>query len=181
MKLVAATALVRLPGRFEILGRACALIPRDGLVLEFGVASGATIRCIADALAPRPVYGFDWFHGLPEPWNGLPAGHFSCEPPDVPDNVELVIGLFADTLPLFLEEHREDVALLHLDCDIYSSTRTVLDALTPRIVSGTVLVFDEYWIAPDHERRAHIEWMAERGKSGTLDSSASEQACFVMD
>jgi len=34
--------------------------------------------------------------------------------------------------------------LINIDCDIYSSTKTVLDLLAKRIVKGTVIIFDEY-------------------------------------
>ena len=43
----------------------------DGLYLEFGVATGNTLREIASA-APtgKIVYGFDSFNGLPGNWSG---------------------------------------------------------------------------------------------------------------
>jgi hypothetical protein len=47
-------------------------------------------------------------------------------------------------LPTFLEQHPGNVRFINIDCDIYSSTKTVLDCLAPRIVPGSVLVFDEY-------------------------------------
>ena len=34
--------------------------------------------------------------------------------------------------------------LINADCDVYNSTKTVLDLLAPRIVPGSVIVFDEY-------------------------------------
>jgi hypothetical protein len=34
---------------------------------------------------------------------------------------------------------------LHIDCDLYSSTKTIFNLLKGRIVSGTVIVFDEYF------------------------------------
>jgi hypothetical protein len=33
---------------------------------------------------------------------------------------------------------------VNVDCDIYSSTKTVLDLLAPRMQVGTVIIFDEY-------------------------------------
>ena len=75
--------------RFEILRFAAALAPLTGLILEFGVASGATITCLAETeqLSYRKIYGFDWFQGLPERWGSYPIGHFACTPPTVPANV----------------------------------------------------------------------------------------------
>ena len=119
----------------------------DGLVLEFGVFSGETIAAIARALPARAVHGFDSFEGLPEHWrDGVAAGAFdrAGELPKVPDNVELVKGWFAETLPRFLEDHPDaPAAFVHVDSDLYSSAACVLALLRPRIVPGTIIVFDE--------------------------------------
>lgn len=37
---------------------------------------------------------------------------------------------------------------LHIDCDLYSSTKVVFDFLKNQIVKGTVIVFDEYFNYP---------------------------------
>ena len=141
--------------------------PADGLFLEFGVASGATLRVIAEHGRAGAVHGFDSFEGLPEHWrSGFGVGAFAAEQlPDVP-GAELVVGLFDQTLPGFLAEHDQPVAFLHLDADLYSSTRTVLTALAPRMRAGTVLVFDEYFNFPgweEHEHRAWTEFVEETG------------------
>ena len=79
---------------------------------------------------------------------------------------ELVVGWFDDTLPGFLADHQDEVAFLHLDADLYSSTRTVLQALRPRLRKGTVILFDEYFNFPGweaHEHRAWTEFVSETG------------------
>ena len=141
--------------------------PREGLYLEFGVATGSTARIIAEAAPSGTVFGFDSFEGLPEHWrNGYPVGEFAMEQiPDVP-GVEFVVGWFDQTLPGFLEAHPEPVAFLHLDADLYSSTVTVLEALAPRLRVGTVVVFDEYFNFPgweEHEHRAWTEFVESTG------------------
>ena len=50
--------------RSELLSHVLSLAPKDGLVLEFGIAGGETIRQIAAQRAGK-VYGFDSFEGLP--------------------------------------------------------------------------------------------------------------------
>ena len=58
-------------------------------------------------------------------------------------------------------------SLIHIDCDIYASTRTVLELLAARIVPGTVIVFDEYLNYPswkEHEFRAFQEFVAAGGR-----------------
>jgi len=121
---------------------------RSGLYLEFGVFSGNTINHIAGQV-DQTVYGFDSFEGLPERWrDGLDAGHFKPMGgtlPKVRPNVQLVKGWFDKTLPEFLDKHPENVSFLHVDCDLYSSTKTIFTYLGPRIQPGTVIVFDEYF------------------------------------
>jgi predicted O-methyltransferase YrrM len=141
------------------------LVP--GLFLEFGVASGGTLRTIAEYAPAGTVFGFDSFEGLPEHWrSGYDAGQFAQEQlPEVP-GAELVVGWFDATLPGFLEQHREPVAFLHLDADLYSSTKVLLDLLQPRLRPGTVILFDEYFDDPgweEHEHRAWTEFVARTG------------------
>ena len=70
------------------------------------------------------------------------------------------VGLFSETLPLFLEKHDGEIKFLNIDCDLYSSTKLVFKLLESRIVPGTVIFFDEYfgfrgW--RDHEFKAFQE------------------------
>ena len=105
---------------------------KEGLYLEFGVGRGKSMRWIAPQ-AKGTVYGFDSFDGIQEYWNGNPVGAFAQKKlPKVPDNVEFEIGYFDATLPGFLEKHAEPIAFLHVDCDLYSSTVTIFDALGSR-------------------------------------------------
>ncbi len=138
----------------------------DGLYMEFGVRSGGTINHLARLNPKRTIHGFDSFDGLPEPWTGytIDAGAFRGEGiPAVEDNVELHVGWFDDTLPGFVDSHDGPLALAHIDSDIYSSCKTVLDNLAPRVVPGTILVFNEYFNYPNwkqHEYRAFQEFCA---------------------
>lgn len=149
-----------------------ALAPNSeaGLWLEFGVGTGTTLRLLGEARAPRPVYGFDWFQGLPEDWvpeYGMVKGSFAMpQPENLPSNSHLVLGLFEETVEGFLAEHTGTVELAHIDCDIYSSTVTVLTALTDRLAPGSVLVFDELLYYPqreNHEVKAFYEWLQRTG------------------
>src|SRR5512139_2566413 len=125
-----------------------------GWALEFGVGAGNSTRMIA---ARMPVVGFDCFTGLPEDWETYPAGTFACAPPTIP-NTRLVIGLFADTLPGFDFRTVDPVGLVHIDCDLYSSTATVLQWVMPHLRAGCYLVFDEWFGHPEHEPRAFREY-----------------------
>lgn len=159
--------------------------PQDGLWLEFGVATGTTIRHLG-SLTKQKVYGFDSFEGLPENWRtGFDQGAFAQSLPSVPANVELIKGWYSDTLPAFAARHPERVSLLHVDCDLYSSTKTIFDTIGDRIGPGCVIVFDEYWNYPgwrEHEHKAFLEFIAAKELTYRYDSFVpfTQQVCVVM-
>ncbi len=130
----------------SVLRFAMAHAPSTGLVLEFGVRRGTSLRCLA-ALTEQTVHGFDSFEGLPEAWGDHPPGLLTTGRalPTVPGHVTLQVGWFAETLPRFLGENpTEKVRLVNIDSDLYPSAQTVLQHLAPRIHPGTILVFDEF-------------------------------------
>ena len=154
----------------ETLRHGLELVKVDGLALEFGVAGGTTLRIISEALRPtgHDVWGFDVWSGLPEAWRtGFPAGEFAQPAPPAVPGAQLVSGLFEDTLPGFLDDHPGPVAFAHLDADLYSSTRTVLDLIGDRLVPGSVLVFDEYFNYPGWQRHEHRAWSEFVARTGT--------------
>ncbi|WP_081736303.1 class I SAM-dependent methyltransferase [Amycolatopsis orientalis] len=152
----------------ETLQYALDLAPAGGMALEFGVYSGSTLKVIANARAGHEVYGFDSFQGLPEDWRpNIPAGAFTAERPPEVDGAELVVGWFADTLAGFLDEHPGPVAFLHLDADLYSSTKSVLDHVGPRLRPGSIVLFDEYFNYPGWEKHEHRAWREYVERSGT--------------
>lgn len=124
---------------------ALAHVKLDGLVLEFGVYNGKSIQNIA-SIVNTAVHGFDSFEGIPENWNDEPSGSYSAngELPAVPSNVTLHQGWFEDTIPKFQKENSGPIRFMNIDCDLYSSTKTIFDLLGPQVVSGTVMVFDEF-------------------------------------
>ncbi len=160
----------------------------DGLWMEFGCWAGRTCKEFAKH---HKIYTFDSFEGLPSDWaksnsETMQNGSFTLrgKPPiDLLNNpnIECVIGLFEDTFGPFLAEHKEDVACLHLDADLYSSTKTVLDLLilNSRIVSGTIIMLDEIWgyeNFADHELKA----LMESGLTYRYLAHTKEQACIVV-
>jgi hypothetical protein len=154
-------------GRWEVLRASLKQVSVEGLYCEFGVYQGATINFIA-SLTPATVHGFDSFEGLPEDWWGRARkGTFKVEGlPNVRDNVRLYKGWFSESLPRFKAEHPEPMAFMHLDADLYSSTRDVLTILCDRIVPGTVMQFDEFFNTPEwreNEYKAFMEFVEENG------------------
>jgi hypothetical protein len=173
--------------RDDLLRLAAARAPADGAVLEFGVAGGDSIRLLARALPGRVLHGFDSFEGLPEDWPGRheAKGHYAqATLPAVPGNVTLHKGWFDQTLPPYLTADSQPVALLHLDADLYSSTRTVLGLLAARLRAGTVIVFDEYFNHVgwrDNEFKAFHEFVAEQGLTYRYLGWSYQQAAVVIE
>ena len=70
-------------------------INNHGLILEFGVRKGKTIKEIARRKKNRLCHGCDSFEGLPEDWSGkpYPKGSYSEKGkiPLVPKNVKMHI------------------------------------------------------------------------------------------
>lgn len=151
----------------------------EGNCVEFGVYKGRSLKIIAEHYAPKAVYGFDSFEGLPDDWevsdgNVYEKGRFSLEGnlPEVPDNAELVVGWFNETLEGWLKDHQEPLAFVHVDSDLYSSAKYILTTLNDYIKPGTIILFDEllnfesgvgvdyeYW--SEGEWKAMNEWMQE--------------------
>lgn len=118
---------------------------KGGLILEFGTGSGTSTNAIAKLISPRKIYSFDSFDGLPEDWYGFyTKGYFKVDFNTLKfdNNVVILKGLFEDTLPIFLKEHDELIGFCHIDSDLYSSCKFVLNSLKDRL-NNVIIVFDE--------------------------------------
>jgi hypothetical protein len=176
-----------LEDRFALLRFALERAPQHGLILEFGVEKGDSLRWIARH-TQREVHGFDSFRGLPLDWGGTreTRGKFNRQGrlPKVPGNVVLHVGWFDQTVPSFVAAGRGLIAMLHIDCDIYESTRIVLDHLSDGIVAGTWIVFDEYFNYPGwrlHEFKAFQEWIAAHGRRYRYTGFSAEKGHVAVE
>jgi len=154
----------------EVLRLASDSVTIDGLFVELGVCTGTTINFIGALNPHKKIYGFDSFEGLPEDWvrgdRIIPQGSLGLKNPSVLPpvlhNVELIKGWFDDTLPMFAKQATHPIALLHIDCDIYSSTVSAFQHLGGLLREGTVIVFDEFYNYPgyeNHEFKAFMEFL----------------------
>jgi O-methyltransferase len=121
---------------------------------EFGVFEGASIRqwCELNQNAGSRFFGFDSFEGLPEDWHsGKRKGAFSTggKPPEIADpRVSFVAGWFQVSMRGFLASYaRQSQMVIHIDCDLYSSTLYCLTTLDPVISPGTLIVLDDFFDA----------------------------------
>jgi hypothetical protein len=120
-------------------------------LFEFGVYRGDSLRtwCMLNTNPHSRFYGFDSFEGLPEYWKpGRPKGAFSTfgETPEIKDpRVQIVVGLFQQSLPAFLSSYRPARRIVvNNDSDLYSSTLYSLTRLNSVMPAGTLIIFDEF-------------------------------------
>jgi O-methyltransferase len=156
----------------------------DGDYVEFGCHGGMTFRLAFDQIRQRNIkrhmWAFDSFEGLPERthqldnhprWKkgdmstGVENFHQICRVHGIShDAYTAVKGFYAMTLIETKSlKHPSNIALAYVDCDMYSSTKLVLQFLKPLLKHGMILAFDDYfcWSA-DHisgERQALLEML----------------------
>lgn len=146
---------------FEVARRM--IVGRRPLYLEFGVWEGTSMTWWSRNLSQpdAKLVGFDSFEGLPEDWtHWIGAGFFKTDgPPQIDDSrVSFQVGWFEETLPHFaIPDH--DQLILNADCDIYSSTATVLRWAEPYLRPGTLIYFDDF-PDRDHQMKAFHELRA---------------------
>jgi hypothetical protein len=160
----------------------------SGSVIEFGTNNGGWLKYFVDRLPPTiRLSGFDCFEGLPEAWDGLPAGSIKgfgapvalwddhpemrqkiiddaergmAFPVPPQPNIRIESGLFSEALPRFLRDERlDDLRLVHFDADLYTSTRPVLDTVCGRLKHRYLILFDELY-SVNHEFKAWNEFLA---------------------
>lgn len=158
---------------------------------EFGVSKGISTKCILNFLPKdTKLFLFDSFKGLPESWLGpdnrmRQIGAYKCPPPDFDDErIIWYIGMFEDVIPSFVGFQDKPLAFIHIDCDIYSSTKTIFDNINELIVPGTVILFDEYYNYSDwkkHEYKAFTEWVDKNDREFSyLGRTNKTQAWLVI-
>lgn len=152
-------------------------IPGD--VVECGTARGGSAALMGLTLerlrAPRTLWVFDTFEGIPPPTADDPdeaiarlyTGQFRGEQSEVEAlfarlgilaRSRLVKGLFQDTVAT---APVRQIAVLHLDGDWYESVKVCLDHLYDRVSPGGVVQIDDYghW---EGARKAVDEFMRDR-------------------
>ena len=167
----------------HVIDPAILRFPDGGTILEFGVASGSSYIQLADIIKnhnwPCKLIGFDSWQGLPKETEGIfrrpgwGEGQFSY-PRKVVENklrklgislpderFKLVDGWFEDTLTTELQQTIENLILVNIDVDLYSSAVQVLEFLTPLLQKGTIIYFDDWCGLSDEicgERLAFKQW-----------------------
>ncbi len=130
-------------------------------------------------LSQMRFIGFDSFQGMPPATERvdeglLQPGDLSASLEEVQkalsaagvdlSRVDLVPGFFEDSLPAYKERIiSSGIAIANVDCDFYSSARTVLQFLGDTLVEGGIIVFDDWFLFGGHpdrgEQKAFHEWL----------------------
>lgn len=158
-------------------------------VCEFGVYRGHSLQIIRSLFdASVPVFGFDSFEGLPSDWTRANVKKELFDTggrmPEI-SGVIIFKGWFSETIPQY-KKIAKPISLLHIDCDLYSSTKDVLSGLNDFIVRNTIIVFDEWYYNhdptfDDEEQRAFWEWVKAYNRQYTfLDNEQHEQKIVRM-
>ena len=71
------------------------------------------------------------------------------------ENLELVEGDIIETVPAFCADHPElGISLLNIDVDLLEPTRVCLEHLYPRVVSGGIVILEDYGAFPGATKAA---------------------------
>lgn len=164
-----------------------------GDYFEFGVFQGTTFihayRWMSPHFKSMRFFACDSFEGLPvlsgiDATNGYSSnfrqGQFASSEEEFIKNlgnndvelgrVRTIKGWFKETLtPAKAGEYGIDkIAAAWVDCDLYESTVPVLEFITPFLVTGSVIVFDDWRCfrnSPDFgEKRACREWLSRNSR-----------------
>lgn len=133
-----------------LLARSIINLPGD--TAEVGVWRGGSSRLISEQLPDKLHFAIDTYEGIP---NSDPTmdEHLDGEFSDTnfndvrkfidQHNVCIVKGYFPDVVNKFDLENRR-FCLVHVDGDTYRTTLDCLNFFFPRMVSGGIIVFDDY-------------------------------------
>jgi O-methyltransferase len=141
---------------------ACQKIPGD--MAEAGVFLGGTALVML-AASPKRLHLFDTFEGLPHEEGKFASGEWSGSISDVKRNlsqhqvrIEFHPGLFPASAGK-LGNLR--FSFVHLDLDLYDSTRAALNWFWPRLEAGGILLSHDYPLS-DGVVKAFHEFFKER-------------------
>jgi len=159
----------------------------SGDYVEFGCCGGMTFKLAYQESRKRglnsKLWAFDSFCGLPSPsvpedqhpiWiegtmkMSLEDFKKTCRENLIPESeYHIVAGYYKDTLGTVTPEvtgFPTDISLAYIDCDLYSSTTTVLYFLAAHLKHGMIIAFDDYYCysrtALSGERKACIDYLS---------------------
>jgi hypothetical protein len=153
-------------------------VPGD--LAEVGVYRGGSAKVIATIRPDRVLHLFDTFAGMPVD-DLFPEGHrqgdFDVKLEDVKSYLDgLNVAFHVGAFPHTAAELPEDAvfSFVHVDGDIYQTTRLAIDYFWPRMAPGGVMVFDDYrWPACPGVARAVDEFF------GKVNVTPGDYQCWA--
>ena len=137
---------------------------------EFGVYQGSSARIMCEAKGDCALHLFDTFSGMPdlgEQETVFARGQFAASLA----SVRRTLGGYSQVHfhPGVFPESAQDLdslrfSLVHLDVDLYASTRAGLEFFYPRMIPGGIVITHDYSILTS-VARAFSEFMREQGRS----------------
>ncbi|MBU6500439.1 MAG: hypothetical protein KGJ89_01245 [Patescibacteria group bacterium] len=137
-----------------------------GDYFEFGVFNGSSIGSMYLArnelgLGSMRLFGFDAFQGLPpgsekEDAGVYKTGFYTCSFEKMqqclsrrnvnPDDITWIKGWYNETLTddTIKKFSLKKIGVVFIDCDTYSSSKSVLDFLKPLITGPVIICFDDW-------------------------------------
>lgn len=143
---------------------------------EFGCHSARTFSASVRAaqhlgLNDAQFYAFDSFQGLPqvniEEDGTFKTGEYNTSREEfirvlkkqsgfnLPDE-NIIEGFYHESLTQALQNKMPKVGVVHIDVDLYASTVDVLKFISPLLVVGTVLLFDDWYCFPPGGNKGEV-------------------------
>jgi O-methyltransferase len=145
-------------------------LPLPGDFVECGVYAGSGIKTVMDYLGgkdfPKPFWGYDTFDYNPvqgHSFAGQAEGFYHQIKArfDGYPQVRLIQGFIPDS---FAQGMPEKIAYRHIDMNNAAGEIAALDNLFERVVSGGVIVLDDYeWSIYRGQKQAEDPWFEARG------------------
>jgi len=159
----------------------------EGDIAEFGVFQGGSLEILAKFNLHKTVWGIDSFEGLPiscEKDNFHKQGDFSETSYEnlkgyfgiQHRNVNLLQGFSPDIFNV-IHPHKK-FCFVHVDVDLYQSVKDALDFFYPRMVTGGVIILDDYGFESTQGAKIAIDefkkYLNEENIKGNIFSKAGE-------
>jgi len=141
-------------------------IPGD--VAEVGSFEGVSAKLLAATDRRRTLHIFDTFEGLPEPSEkdsaGFYSGQYRASEAEVKKylqdfNVRIYKGFFPSTAGPITDKM---FAFVHLDVDLYDSTKACLEFFYPRMALGGIILTHDYAAREEGVYRAFKDFFADK-------------------
>lgn len=128
----------------------------EGDIAEVGVYKGGSAKLISEANQEKELHLFDTFNGLPGPCQHDDNNHFKENDyigtlNEVEEllkdysNINFYKGIFPQTSK---PVKNKKFSFIHLDVDLYESTKDSLEFFYPRMSKGAILISHDYTSAP---------------------------------